>query len=155
MRGDVLHAVSTWWRSLALGLAAVAVCMSGAFAQGTSLAEKIQTCGVCHGEDGNSKMENIPSLAGQPEFFILNQLFLMREGVRKVDAMIAVVKGMKDEELTALASHFSKLPPKPSNEAINPDLVKRGAEVAAQKRCESCHGRTLAGDQQIPRLAKQ
>ena len=155
MRGDVLHAVSTWWRSLALGLAAVAVCMSGAFAQGTSLAEKIQTCGVCHGEDGNSKMENIPSLAGQPEFFVLNQLFLMREGVRKVDAMAPLVKDLKDADLDGLAKHYNKLAPKPSGEPIDPALVKRGAEVAAQKRCGSCHLPTLAGQEQMPRLAKQ
>jgi len=155
MRGDVLHAVSTWWRSLALGLAAVAVCMSGAFAQGTSLAEKIQTCGVCHGEDGNSKMENIPSLAGQPEFFVLNQLFLMREGVRKVDAMAPLVKDLEDADLDGLAKHYNKLAPKPSGEPIDPALVKRGAEVAAQKRCGSCHLPTLAGQEQMPRLAKQ
>ncbi|HKA80188.1 MAG TPA: c-type cytochrome [Xanthobacteraceae bacterium] len=155
MRGDVLHAVSTWWRSLALGLAAVAVCMSGAFAQSTSLAEKIQTCGVCHGEDGNSKMENIPSLAGQPEFFVLNQLFLMREGVRKVDAMAPLVKDLKDADLDGLAKHYNKLAPKPSGEPIDPALVKRGAEVAAQKRCGSCHLPTLAGQEQMPRLAKQ
>jgi len=155
MRGDVLHAVSTWWRSLAFGLAAAAVCMSGAFAQGTSLAEKIQTCGVCHGEDGNSKMENIPSLAGQPEFFVLNQLFLMREGVRKVDAMAALVKDLKDADLDGLAKHYNKLAPKPSGEPIDPALVKRGAEVAASKRCGSCHLPTLAGQEQMPRLAKQ
>ena len=78
MPGDMMHAVTTWWRSLALGLAAVAVCTPSAVAQSMPYAEKLQLCGVCHGEDGNSKMENIPSIAGQPEFFVLNQLFLMR-----------------------------------------------------------------------------
>jgi cytochrome c553 len=155
MNGDVMHAVSTWRRSLALGLAAVAVCAPCAFAQSTPLAEKIQTCGVCHGEDGNSKMENIPSLAGQPEFFILNQLFLMRENVRKVEAMAPLVKDLKDEDLDALAKHFNKLPPKSSDEALDPALVKRGGELAASRRCGSCHLPTLAGQEQMPRLAKQ
>ena len=62
-------------------------------------AEKLALCGACHGEDGNSKIEKIPSLAGQPAFFILNQLFLMREGVRKVDAMAPIVKDLKDKSL--------------------------------------------------------
>lgn len=156
MRGDMMHAVSTWWRSLAFGLATVAVCASSsALAQSMPYAEKLQLCGVCHGEDGNSKMENIPSLAGQPEFFVLNQLFLMREGVRKIDAMAPLVKDLKDEELAALATHFNKLPPKPSDEAVDPALVKRGAEIAATKRCGSCHLPTLAGQEQMPRLAKQ
>ena len=73
------------------------------------LAERIQLCGACHGEDGNSRMENIPSLAGQPEFFMLNQLFLMREGVRRIEVMAPFVKDLKDDELDALAKHFAKL----------------------------------------------
>jgi cytochrome c553 len=59
-------------------------------------------------------LENIPSLAGQPAFFILNQLFLMREGVRKVEAMASFVKELKDDDLNALSEHYSKLPAKPS-----------------------------------------
>ena len=101
-----------------------------AWRRAVPLAERIQLCGACHGEDGNSKMENIPSLAGQPEFFMLNQLFLMREGVRKVEAMAPVVKDLKDGDLTALSEHYAKLAPKPSDEPIDPALVKRGQEIA-------------------------
>ena len=113
------------------------------------------SCTSCHGEDGNSKIANIPSLAGQPEFFILNQLFLMREGVRPIESMMPLVKGMKDADIDALARHFARLEPKPSNEPIDPALVKRGAELAASLRCASCHLPNFAGQQQIPRLAKQ
>ena len=149
----MMHAVSTRWRPPVFGLAAV-VFFAG-FACGQGIEERIQLCGACHGEDGNAKLENIPSLAGQPDFFILNQLVLIREGVRKIEVMVPVVKGMKDEEITALATHFSKLAPKPSGEPIEPALVKRGAELAEQKQCASCHLPSLAGQQQIPRLAKQ
>ena len=77
---------------------------AGARRRAQPLAEKIQLCSACHGEDGNSKIEKIPSLAGQPAFFILNQLFLMREGVRKVEAMAPIVKDLKDDDLTSLSS---------------------------------------------------
>jgi len=97
-----------------------------AMAQSGPLAEKLQLCTACHGEDGNSKMEKIPSLAGQPAFFILNQLFLMRERVRKVEAMAAVVKDLKDQDLTDLSEHFAKLAPKKSDEPVDPELAKRG-----------------------------
>ena len=70
------------------------------------LAERIQTCGACHGEDGNSKMENIPSIAGQPEFFMLNQLVLMREKVRPVEAMAPFVKDLKDDEIDSAGRAF-------------------------------------------------
>jgi cytochrome c553 len=150
-----MHVVSGWWRPLALGLAAAFFCANGASAQNTPMTERIALCASCHGEDGNSRMENIPSLAGQPEFFVLNQLFLMREGVRRIEAMASFVKELKDDELDALSKYFAKLAPKLSNEPLDPELVKRGAEIAAARRCASCHLPTLAGQDQMPRLAKQ
>ena len=147
--------VAQYGRPLALGLAAVWLCAGPAFAQSGPLAEKLALCSACHGEDGNSKMEKIPSLAGQPAFFILNQLFLMREGVRKVEAMAPIVKDLKDEDLDALSKHFAGLPAKPSDEAVDPELAKKGAEIAQHRRCDSCHLPGLVGKEQMPRLAKQ
>lgn len=147
--------VSGIWRPLIFGLAAAIFCAGTAFAQSIPLAERIMQCAGCHGPDGNSPLQKIPSLAGQPAFFILNQLFLMREGVRKVEAMAPFVKDLKDTDLDALSAYFAKLPPKPSGEPIDVALVKRGTEIAAQKKCASCHKPNLAGDQQVPRIAKQ
>ena len=124
-------------------------------AQSGGLAEKIQLCGACHGEDGNSKIEKIPSLAGQPIFFIFNQLFLMREGVRKVEAMAPIVKDLNDDDLKNLSQHFAKLAARRSDEPIDPALAKRGAEISAARRCGSCHLTSLAGHEQMPRLARQ
>jgi cytochrome c553 len=118
-------------------------------------AERLTQCGGCHGEDGNSRIEKIPSLAGQPEFFLLNQLILMREGVRQVEVMAPFVKGLTDEDIVVLAKHYTKLQPKRSDEAIDPERVKQGAEIAEQRRCGSCHLPTLAGQDQMPRLARQ
>jgi cytochrome c553 len=142
-------------RPLVFGLAAAFFTTGVAFAQSTQLSERIELCASCHGEDGNSRMENIPSLAGQPEFFVTNQLFLMREGVRKVEAMAPFVKDLTDDEMQALAKHFAGLPPKASDEAIDQSLVKRGAELVPQLRCASCHRPDLAGQEQMPRVAKQ
>ena len=147
-------------RSPALWLATVSVlaavlAVGPVAAQPMPLAERIKQCAACHGDDGNSKIEKIPSLAGQPEFFILNQLFLMREGVRRIEAMESFVKDLKDEDLQGLSAHFAKLPPKPTEEKVDPDLVKRGAVISDQKRCGSCHLPNLAGQEQMPRLARQ
>ncbi len=150
-----MRLVLEYRRPLVLGLAAVCFLAGAAHAQAPTLAERIQTCSACHGEDGNSKLENIPSIAGQPDFFILNQLVLMREKVRQVEAMAEVVKDLKDDDINALAAHFSRLPAKASDEKIDPALVRRGTEIANQKRCVSCHGAALEGSQQIPRVAKQ
>jgi cytochrome c553 len=143
------------WRPLVVGLAAAVLFSGAAIAQTMPLAERIAQCGACHGEDGNSQQEKIPSLAGQPEFFVLNQLFLMREGVRQVEAMMPLVKELKDEEMDALAKHYAKLEPKLGDEKIDPAMAKRGEELAGLLRCASCHLPDFSGQQQMPRLAKQ
>jgi cytochrome c553 len=143
------------WRPLVLGLAAALFCGAGARPQSMPLAERITLCGTCHGEDGNSRMPNIPSLAGQPEFFLTNQLFLMREGVRRIEVMMPLVQDLRDAEINALAEHYSKLVAQASDEPIDQALVKRGAELAGPLRCASCHLPSLEGQVQMPRLAKQ
>jgi cytochrome c553 len=155
IRDDVMHAVSGWWWSLAFGLATAAFCAACAYAQGMPLAERLQLCATCHGEDGNSRMANTPSLAGQPEFFVLNQLFLMREGVRRVEVMAPFVNDLSDDDLGALAKYFAQLEPKASDEPVDAELARRGADLAVSLRCSSCHLPSLAGQDQMPRLAKQ
>jgi len=142
-------------RPLILGSAAAVVCAGLACGQAMSLNERIERCGSCHGADGNSRAEKIPSLAGQPEFFILNQLFLMREGVRKIEAMEPFVKDLTDADIEALAKHFAALEPKSSGETVDASLAQHGADLAVTLRCVSCHLPTLAGREQMPRLAKQ
>jgi cytochrome c553 len=144
------------WRRLPVRALAVAVLWAGpAIAEGQPLAERIRACAACHGADGNSSMANVPSLAGQPEFFLLSQLILMREGVRDAGQMAPLLNDLKDNDIEELAGHFAGLAPRPSDEPVDPGLVKRGTEVAASRRCGSCHLPTLAGQQQIPRLAGQ
>ena len=143
------------WRPLAIALAAAGILAVRAVAEDMPIGERIAQCGGCHGEDGNSRLEKMSSLAGQPSFFILNQLILMREGVRKIEAMAPFVKGLKDSDIDTLATHYSKLEPKLLDEKPDPALVERGAKIAATRRCASCHLPTLVGQEQMPRLAKQ
>lgn len=124
-------------------------------AQAPSLGERIEQCAACHGKDGNSQAELTPSLAGQPEFFLVNQLILFREGVRAIEPMRSLVKDLADDDIVALAQHFSRLAPRRTSEPIDEDLARRGAKLAAGLRCGSCHLPTLAGEEQMPRLAGQ
>jgi cytochrome c553 len=139
---------------LAIG-AAVCSALLAEVAAAQTLQERLQACGACHGETGSSTMENVPSLAGQPALFITNQLILMREKLRPVEAMQPFVKGLKDEEIVALAEHYAKLPPEPGGEAVDQSVVARGADLAQQLRCTSCHGARYEGQEQIPRLVPQ
>jgi cytochrome c553 len=141
-------------RPLAFGLAAAILCLASA-APSAPLGDLVQLCGTCHGADGNSRQEKIPSLAGQPAFFVLNQLFLMREGVRQVAAMASFVKTLTDADLEALSRHYAAQPAQPSGELVDAGLVRAGAEIATRRRCASCHLPSLAGQDQMPRLARQ
>lgn len=118
--------------------------------------DKVKLCAACHGEDGNSTNPDVPSIAAQPRLFIENQLILFREELRKSDAMLAVVKGMKDPEVIKLAEHFSKAPARVM-EASPADaaLAKHGREKARALRCGVCHLSDFRGQNQIPRLAGQ
>lgn len=130
-------------------------CTVAGTALAQSLQERLQLCGTCHGEGGNSKMENTPSLAGQPELFLTNQLILMREKLRKSEVMEPFVKGLKDEDAIAFAQHFARLRPEPPDQQTDPALAARGKALSAQHHCGSCHLSDYAGREQMPRLALQ
>jgi cytochrome c553 len=100
-------------------------------------------------------MENTPSLAGQPALFLTNQLILMREKLRKSEVMAPFVVGLKDTEIIALAEHYAKLKPEPTEEPVDQTLVVRGKALAAELHCGSCHLPNYEGREQMPRLAHQ
>jgi cytochrome c553 len=118
--------------------------------------EKADMCVGCHGENGISQTENIPSLAGQPDQFIQWQLVFFRSGARKNEQMQPIAEQVSNEEIRNLGAYFASLTPtknpKPDD---NPDLSKKGAEAAVGRRCASCHTDSYAGTKAVARLAGQ
>lgn len=68
------------------------------------------TCANCHGPDGRSP-GSIPSIAGRPEGVLLEQLRAFQSDTPPANTTIMdrLAKGFNDDELTALARHFSKI----------------------------------------------
>jgi cytochrome c553 len=121
-----------------------------------SLRDKIAQCAACHGEDGRSKDPSIPHIGGQPKLAVMYQLFFYREGRRKNPEMNLIAKGLSDADLDAIAGYVSKLPPPPPvADAVDEARYRRGAELAAQRLCASCHNPDYSGREQMPRLAGQ
>ncbi len=116
---------------------------------------QLETCLSCHGEGGNSRTPFVPSIAGQPEFFITNQLIYMREGVRPTPPMTPFVEKLTDAEIEALARAIAALPAARSEEVVDAGLAARGQKLSEQLRCASCHLPNLHGQEQMPRLAGQ
>jgi len=112
-------------------------------------------CMACHGPQGNSPAAAIPSIAGQPKVFIENQLVLIREGLREVPSMKAVMGGLSDEEIVALARYFAAQAALPPPGAVQAERFRAGALVSQRSLCGTCHLPTYVGQSQVPRLASQ
>ncbi len=71
-------------------------------------------CANCHGTDGRSP-GGIPSIAGRPESVLADQLRAFKSDSPPANTTIMnrLVKGFSDDELTALARHFSQIKPQP------------------------------------------
>jgi cytochrome c553 len=117
--------------------------------------EKAELCAGCHGDNGISQTENIPSLAGQQDQFIQWQLVFFRSGARKNEQMQPIVEQITNEDIRNLGAYFASLtPPKPASDN-NPDLSKKGAQAAVGRRCASCHTDSFAGTKAVARLTGQ
>ena len=117
--------------------------------------EKAELCVGCHGENGISQMENMPSLAGQLDQFIQWQLVYFRAGARKNEQMQPIVEQLSNEDIRNLGAYFASLPPPKATEDKNPDLSKKGAQAAMGRRCASCHTDSFAGTKGVARLTGQ
>ena len=116
---------------------------------------KAEVCVGCHGENGISQTENIPSLAGQPDQFIQWQLVFFRAGTRKNEAMKPIVDELSNEDIRNLGAYFASLQPAKAPADDDPDLSRKGAEAAAGRRCASCHLDNYAGTKGVARIAGQ
>jgi len=142
-------------RLAACALAALSLVLATAGLAQT-LQDKIAQCAACHGANGHSADPRVPHIGGQPKLAVMYQLFFYREGRRKSEEMNAIAKELTDAELDAIAEHVSKLPPfPPVADAVDAARYKRGAEIAAQRHCASCHNADYSGRAQMPRLAGQ
>ena len=131
----------------------LALLLAGAAAQAQPAAAA--ACMACHGPGGNSVAPAIPSIAGQPRTFLENQLVLIREGLRDVPSMKAVMGNLSDEEIVALARHFSAQAVAVPAGPVQAERLRAGAEVSRRALCGTCHLPGYTGQSQVPRLAGQ
>jgi cytochrome c553 len=117
--------------------------------------DKAALCAGCHGEDGISQIENIPSLAAQQDQFIQWQLVFFRSGTRKNEQMQPIVEQLSNEDIRNLGAYFASLTPPKAKPDDNPDLSQAGAQAAAGRRCASCHTDSFAGTKATARIAGQ
>src|SRR3712207_1690043 len=138
------------------GLAATLLLLGPALAADASRgADLAAACAACHGDHGNSKTENIPSLAGHPAPYLSIQLILFREQQRQNEVMTPLAKGLSDEDIENLAAYFAEQKRTLTSTPPGPVPAARGMGVAEAQRCGTCHLPDYSGREQIPRLAAQ
>jgi cytochrome c553 len=135
--------------------ALAAMLLAPALAGAQALPERVKLCESCHGAGGNSTLEKTPSIAAQPVTYLENQLVYFREDLRNAPAMQAVVKGMKDEEITALAKHFAAQKAVVVAPRADAAAAEKGKALADKMHCGQCHLPAFQGRDQMPRLAAQ
>src|ERR1700680_220849 len=120
------------------------------------LDEKLAPCLACHGGQGQSELENVPSLGAQSAPYTVIQLFMFREKMRVSDPMNEMAKGLADADLQALADALAAMPPpKPPEDAGDPARLEQARALTEQNHCNTCHRPDFSGQQTVPRLADQ
>jgi cytochrome c553 len=115
--------------------------------------EQAESCAACHGPGGHSSMTEVPSLAGQPAYYLTLQLTLFRDKQRRSARMSPVAASLSDSDLEQLSAYFAALPP--AEPLDGQDNSGVGERLAQANHCTACHLATYAGQNQMPRLAGQ
>jgi cytochrome c553 len=131
-------------------------------AQGTVSAP---ACALCHAFDGAGDGSGaFPRIAAQSATYLSQQLQAYRSGVRANAIMAPIARALSPDDIADVASYYASLQtPVPPLADANPDLVKRGKQLAETGNsakgipgCDDCHGAEGAGrPPMLPYLAGQ
>jgi cytochrome c553 len=138
------------------GLVIAALLAGSSPALPADLSEKMAPCLACHGVEGQSENDNVPSLGAQQASYTVIQLYMFREKTRLAEPMNEMAAGLSDGDLQSFADALATLPaPKPPVDPGDPARLERARALAEQNRCNSCHRPDFSGRESVPRLADQ
>jgi cytochrome c553 len=124
---------------------------------------KVQYCKTCHGLSGQGfrGAYPMPRLAGQQPEYLENQLRAFIERRRTNPVMFNVAHVLSPSMVTALATYFRDLDPRPLGgapvelAAAGKKIYQEGVAGTDVPACASCHGQDAKGQGSFPRLAGQ
>ncbi len=109
-----------------------------------------ETCALCHGLYGQSRLAKFPHLAGQKPGYVRAQIEAFLAGERSNDGgqMAAIVTELKPKDVPLVVAWFSEQdPPEPDRDAFS----TKGRELTEAYGCLTCHKETDAA----PHLSAQ
>ena len=121
-----------------------------------SIAEKVEVCGGCHGQDGKPIDKTIPVIWGQQLGYLYIQLRDFKRGDRKNEIMQSIASSFEKDDMLAIAEYFSKKPWPDLGQPRSPkDVSARALSANRSVGCTGCHLDQFQGDGTVPRLAGQ
>jgi len=116
---------------------------------------RVAVCGACHGQNGNSKSDMMPIIAGLDQAYFKRQIESYAAGKRPSPEMEPYAKEIQFLGLDQIAAYFAAQKREPTLIRVSPDAVAKGKVAAAP--CAICHGNDGMGDaaRLIPGLAGQ
>ena len=118
-------------------------------------AEKAKACAACHGTAEREPLPMTPWLSGQLDEVVVLQLVLIREGLREVPQMAGLLDKVTDPDFFDIAAYYARQSPAKSASKPDAERRSRGAALAKQMGCDSCHMGDYSGQKQVPRIANQ
>lgn len=132
-----------------------AVALIALLAVGTAVAEFdaiIKDCNDCHGDDGVSQWDDMPTIAGIDAFVHSEALYVYRDRARPCATteyrqgdtsraptnMCDAVQDLSDEQIEAIAEHYAALPFVPAKQPFDAALAEQGQAIH-DKACARCH----------------
>ncbi|OAF06440.1 cytochrome c [Bradyrhizobium neotropicale] len=130
--------------------------LSAAPALAQSIAEKVEVCAGCHGQDGKPIDTALPIIWGQQAGYIYIQLRDFKRGDRKNEIMQPIVSSFEKDDMLAIAEYFAQKPWPNLGQPRSPkDVAQRALGAEHSVGCTGCHLEQFQGAGTTPRLAGQ
>ncbi|MEX2353141.1 MAG: c-type cytochrome, partial [Gammaproteobacteria bacterium] len=129
-------------------------------------AQKVQSCGACHGPNGNSMNPVWPSLAGQHEQYLVKQLKDFKSGARTDPQMAPMAASLSEQDMEDIAAYYAEqelqggtVPASVEFKLVElgEGIYRAGDASSGLASCMACHSPTGAGNPvaMYPRLNSQ
>ncbi len=113
------------------------------------------TCAGCHGTNGYSVGDTMPSIAGLNKRYLMKTMEDFKGDVRPSTIMGRIARGYSDQDLETIAAYFAAQQWEAAPQKVDAKKAEAGAKLH-EEACASCHGKDGSlNEKETPRLAGQ
>lgn len=108
----------------------------------------VKKCAACHGDDGNSKYEEVPNIGGMSAVYLHDTMMAYQNDERpgkkfkpkngEETDMNAVARKLSEDDINALADYYAAKPFAPHPQEVDAEMAAKGKKTF-DKLCEKCH----------------